>query len=101
MILFAPPQLLELRWGREDILRFELRPDGDGTRLTFTHTFGELGKATHDASGWHECFELLDCKLDGQTAPFEEGTRWAEVLPWYGKRFGPEASRLGPPAHHW
>jgi uncharacterized protein YndB with AHSA1/START domain len=101
MIAFAPPRLLEFRWGDDDVLRFELRPDGDGTLLAFAHTFVEGGKATHDGAGWHECFELLGYLLDGQTPPFEEGLRWAQVKPWYEEQFGPEASRLGPPEHHW
>lgn len=101
MITFSPPRLLEFRWGGDDVLRFELRPDGDGTLLTFAHTFGELSKATHDGAGWHECFELLAYQLDGQPPGFEEGTRWAEVLPCYQEHFGREASRLGPPEYHW
>ena len=101
MTTYAPPWLLEFRWGDFDLLRFELRPDGDGTLLTFVHTLRELGKATHDGAGWHECLELLGYRLDGRTPPFEEGLRWAEVLPWYEEHFGPEASRLRPPEHHW
>lgn len=101
MITFSRPRLLEFRWGDHDVLRFELRPDGDGTLLTFAHTLRELGKAAHDGAGWHECFELLSYRLDAQTPPFEEGLRYAEVHPWYEEHFGPDASRIGPPEYHW
>src|SRR3981081_1586367 len=47
MLACEPPSLMELRWG-EDILRFELEPDGDGTLLALTNTFEEFGKAARD-----------------------------------------------------
>jgi uncharacterized protein YndB with AHSA1/START domain len=100
VITFTPPQVLEFSWGH-DVMRFELQPDGDSAILTLVHPLSELGRAAHDGAGWHECFELLGYELDGQTPPFEAGARWTEVLPWYENGFGPEASRLGPPQHHW
>src|SRR3954453_8741915 len=33
VLAFEPPRMLALRWGT-DTLRFEVEPDGDGTRLT-------------------------------------------------------------------
>ncbi len=92
-----PPRLLELRWGEGDVLRFELRPDGDGTALTLLNTFGDVGKGARDAAGWHTCLDLLDVRLDGGDAPWESRERWAEVHPAYVERFGPEAATVGPP----
>ena len=39
-----PPALLELNWGDER-LRFELTADGQGTVLTFSASFAEIGRA--------------------------------------------------------
>ena len=52
MLAFVPPSLMELRWA-DDVLRFELEPDGDGRAciLRLTVTFPEHGKAARDAGG--------------------------------------------------
>jgi uncharacterized protein YndB with AHSA1/START domain len=92
---FDPPRLLEIRWGT-DMLRFELRPDGDGTVLTLTDTFDELGKAARDGAGWHECLDHLEADLDG-TPLSEPGAVWRDVHPKYVDAFGPDASSIGPP----
>jgi hypothetical protein len=81
------------------MLRFELRPDGDGSVLTFLNTFDELGKAARDGAGWHACLDLLEHHLTGETAPWDPGERWQQVHPSYVERFGPEASTIGPPQH--
>src|ERR1700737_4661577 len=63
MLRYEPPSLLEFRWGQYE-LRFELRPDGDGSILTFVDIFDEYGRAARDAAGWHTCLELLEYHLD-------------------------------------
>lgn len=95
LVACDPKVLLEFEWGPDDHLRFELRPDGDGTVLTFTDTFTPLGKAARDAAGWHSCFDSLEAHLSGLPAP---AARWAEVHPAYVERFGPAAATIGPPA---
>ena len=65
MLAFEPPHLMELRWG-DDVLRFTLRADGDGTVLELTDTTPELGKTARDGAGWHECLELLAATVDGE-----------------------------------
>jgi uncharacterized protein YndB with AHSA1/START domain len=97
MIACDPPSLLALRWGGDE-LRFELRPEGGGTLLTFVNTFDELGRAARDAAGWHACLDVLAHHLDGRQAPWNPGERWSQVHPSYVERFGPEASTIGPPA---
>jgi len=64
MLAYDPPSLMELRWA-DDILRFELEPDGPGCILRLTVTFPEYGKAARDAAGWHVCLEQLTHVLDG------------------------------------
>ncbi|MGH9281102.1 MAG: SRPBCC family protein [Acidimicrobiales bacterium] len=93
MLAFEPPRLMELRWA-DDVLRFELRPDGEGTVLTLVDTFDELGKAARDAAGWHVCLDALVLHLagDGQSPP-----DWKPLNDEYNERLGPEASTIGPP----
>ena len=96
MLAFDPPSVMELRWG-EEILRFEVRPQGEGSMLSFTHTFDEIGKGARDAAGWHACLDLLGYDLSGVAAPWASADRWRQVRDAYIGRFGPEASTIGPP----
>jgi uncharacterized protein YndB with AHSA1/START domain len=96
MLAFEPQSLMELRWG-DEILRFVLEPDGDRTVLTFTVAFDELGKVARDGAGWHACLDLLDFAIAGRVALWSSAHRWRQVNPLYVERFGPEASRIGPP----
>ncbi|HXM54050.1 MAG TPA: SRPBCC family protein [Candidatus Dormibacteraeota bacterium] len=98
MLACDPPSLLELQWGDDETLRFELRPDGEGTVLTFVNTIDQVGKAARDAAGWHACLDLLACRLSGEPAPWAPGERWRQVHPAYVREFGPEAATIGPPA---
>jgi uncharacterized protein YndB with AHSA1/START domain len=50
-------------------LRFELRPDGDGCLLIFTHTFNDRPHAAANAAGWDACFDALELVVDGKPAP--------------------------------
>lgn len=96
MVVYDPPSTLELRW-QDELLRFDLRPDGEGCALTFLDTFDELGKASRDGAGWHVCLDVLEHHLAGQEPPRSTAARWQEVHAGYVERFGPEASTIGPP----
>jgi uncharacterized protein YndB with AHSA1/START domain len=98
MLACDPPSLLEFQWGDDETLRFEVRPDGDGSVLTLVNTFDQVGKAARDAAGWHACLDVLAYHLDGAPAPWDPGERWAQVHPEYVARFGPDAATIGPPA---
>lgn len=95
MITFDPPRLMEFVWG-DDVLRFEIEPDGEGTVLTLVHSFDEYGRAARDAAGWHEKLVHLAAHL-GEDPSLLEGQEWGDVHPGYVDRFGPEASTVGPP----
>ena len=99
VLVVDPPRVLEFTWG-DDALRFELRPDGDGTVLTFTDTFDEYGKSARDGAGWHACLDMLGHSLGGTTPAGDNGSNWRQVFAGYIERFGPEASTIGPPAGH-
>jgi uncharacterized protein YndB with AHSA1/START domain len=92
LLAYAPPELLEFRWGT-DVLRFELRADGGGTELTLLDLLDEKGKAARDAAGWHVCLDRLAAHLDGAGEPAD----WTDVHPDYVARFGPDAATIGPP----
>jgi uncharacterized protein YndB with AHSA1/START domain len=98
MITYDPHSVLEFQWGGGETLRFELRPDGDGTYLTFLNTFDQLGKASRDAAGWHVSLDALEDRLDGRTPASTPTERWRDVHQSYVERFGPEASTIGPAA---
>lgn len=97
ILVFDPPATFEFRWDKE-ILRFDLRPDGEGCVLTFVDTFDELGKASRDGAGWHACLDVLEHHLTGDEPPWTSEERWADVHAGYVDRFGPAASTIGPPA---
>ena len=75
------PHLFEFRWGA-DRLRFELSVEGEGTRLTMTHTLFEEGEnaAAKTAAGWHLCLDALSARLDGARDPAPTGAspEWRE-----------------------
>jgi uncharacterized protein YndB with AHSA1/START domain len=68
------PRRFAFRWGA-DLLRFELDPDGDGTRLVLLHVLYEEDEdaAAKTAAGWHLCLDAMGRRLDGEDAPAPEG----------------------------
>jgi uncharacterized protein YndB with AHSA1/START domain len=70
ILSWEPPRLFVLVWGNsegeDDLLRFELEPDGDGTRLVFTTWLGEPGPSGHagTGAGYHVCLDALERLLD-------------------------------------
>jgi uncharacterized protein YndB with AHSA1/START domain len=96
VIVVDRPRVLAFTWGT-DTLRFELEADGDGTILTLTDTFDDIGKAARDAAGWHECLDRLEIELGGERPAGKPGQVWARVHPQYVASFGAEAATIGPP----
>jgi uncharacterized protein YndB with AHSA1/START domain len=59
------PSVLAWTWSVESY-RFELRAEGDGCVLSFTHVFNEgFGPGWQHAAGWEAYFNRLDAHLDG------------------------------------
>ena len=93
-----PPRLLVVTWG-PDRLRFELADDGsNGTVLTFTDEFDEVGKAARDTAGWHVCLDGLTRSLEGEQADASIEDQWKTVHDGYVAAFPPEAATIGPPS---
>ena len=95
-----PSKLLEFNWGGQDI-RWELEPNGAGTRLTLWHNINR-GFISMGAAGWHICFDVLDHLLAGQPIGRLVGPDamqfggWQRLNQEYAKQFGVEAPS-GPP----
>ncbi|SDK10433.1 Uncharacterized conserved protein YndB, AHSA1/START domain [Nocardioides sp. YR527] len=76
--VWDPPRTFEFTWGMDgreeltDLLRFELEPTDDGTRLTFMTWFGSPTGNTDSAVGWHVCLDHLAGVLDAPEPPAEE-----------------------------
>jgi uncharacterized protein YndB with AHSA1/START domain len=90
-----PPHLLAGSW-YGDTLRLELRPDGDGCVLVFSHEFADRAKSARDAAGWESCFVRLDALLAGEPLSEEKSLeRWPQLHEGYAERFGvdPELGR--------
>ncbi|UZJ33027.1 SRPBCC family protein [Streptomyces endophytica] len=80
-----PPRLFAFTWG-EDHLRWEITPDGDGSLLTLTHTFGDRFGGASFASGWHLCLTALSQLLDGRAPAVDRDT--GELHEAYLEQFG-------------
>lgn len=90
---WEPPRLFELVWGegaRGDLLRYELEPDGEGTRLVFTTWLGEPGPSGHagTGAGYHGCLDDLEELLDtGSVARPIDAERIADLEQRYAALF--------------
>jgi uncharacterized protein YndB with AHSA1/START domain len=83
-----PPRVLAYDWDG-DQFRFELRPDGDGCVLVFTHVFDDRALGAQHAAGWEIYLNRLDVHLGGEFLPEEEAHEAAsELQERYAVRFG-------------
>jgi len=60
----APP---EMKRESDDLIHFELTPDGLGCRLVFTHVFDDRPAAASYASGWTVCLNALEALVHGDS----------------------------------
>ncbi|HMF05326.1 MAG TPA: SRPBCC family protein [Acidimicrobiia bacterium] len=70
-----PPFLFEHTFGSDprSIARWELQRDGEGTRLTLTHTEPpgfEAVNAPRDLAGWHTVLDRLASVVNGRRVPW-------------------------------
>ena len=86
-----PPREFTFVW-HDDTLRWLISPDGDGSLLEFTHTFGRgepaIAKlaAGRNAAGWDVCLDALDARLAGRD--FEQPRQWHGRMSSYVDEFG-------------
>lgn len=70
-------------------VRFELKEDGDGCHLTFTHNFPDPDEAAKTAAGWDRCFTRMDALLAGSTLGEEDSIElWSVVHERYAEEMG-------------
>jgi uncharacterized protein YndB with AHSA1/START domain len=85
------PRVLEYSWGGRDV-RWELEPNGSGTRLTLWAGIDKNWIAM-GAAGWHLCIDVLDHMLDGDPIGRTVGMDamkvdgWQRLLGEYSKQF--------------
>jgi hypothetical protein len=84
--VWDPPHVFEHEWnqrilqhtGEPSVVRYELQPDEDGTRLTFSHR----GLGVRDAGGFrpgtHAYLDRLAAHLAGEPPP-DWSTRYRQV----------------------
>ena len=88
------PKALEYSWGGGD-LRWELEPQGGGTKLTLWHNINRKF-ISMGAAGWHICFDVMDRFLAGQPIGRIVGPEamkfggWQRLNAEYAKQFGVE-----------
>lgn len=64
---YAPLKTLAFEWG-EDIVRFELSPMSEGSKLVFIETISAITEQTpRDLAGWHICLDAIQALLDGDS----------------------------------
>jgi uncharacterized protein YndB with AHSA1/START domain len=69
---FEPPRLLETTFqgGKNGVVRFELFPEGERTRLVVTHSGIVSGTGAQDfGTGWNSHMAVLQEKLAGRSVP--------------------------------
>ena len=71
VVAYDPPHVFSFTWGGE-LLRLELAPDGEGTRLVFTHVLSHASVAARNGAGWHACLGELDRMLGAPAPPADE-----------------------------
>ena len=95
VVVYDPPTVFSFTWGGE-LLRFELVPDGDGTRLVFTQVLSHPSVAARNGSGWHACLDALGRALGAPGAGAGGGAEEPDGLALYHhyvERLGPELGR--------
>jgi uncharacterized protein YndB with AHSA1/START domain len=84
-----PPRLLQTSGGDHGELRWELRPEGEGTLLSLTSTLElpEQMRTMHPA-GWHWHLDALATVLDGGEVDLVNVTGWQPIHERYVARYG-------------
>jgi uncharacterized protein YndB with AHSA1/START domain len=88
------PNLLEYSWGGQN-LRWELEPNGSGTRLVLWHAI-DRHFVSWGAAGWHICLDVMDRDLAGVPIGRIVGGEamkfsWQRLNTEYAEQFGMKA----------
>ena len=93
VLAVTEPTLLSYTWGADEVLRFELYPEGEGTRLVLTDQL-QASWAARNAAGWEDCLDRL-----AGLAVVPDG--WLRRFEAYRTAFEPAiGAQEGPPAEY-
>lgn len=86
------PKLLEYRWDK-DVLRWELEPTSNGTRLTLLHVADDPSWLPKLAAGWHLCLDVAEQWLAGSPIGRIVGSEaknfgWEQLNDVYAEKLG-------------
>jgi uncharacterized protein YndB with AHSA1/START domain len=80
--VWDPPHVFEHQWHQRivepSVVRYELQPEDNGTRLRFSHRGLGVRNATGFRPGTHAFLDRLEAHLAGETVP-DWSTRYREV----------------------
>jgi uncharacterized protein YndB with AHSA1/START domain len=82
-----------------DLVRIELRSDGGGCLLIFTHTFDDRPAAASYATGWNACLDGLAMLL--AEAPVEIDIDWARRHEEFAEKFGLSEASIEESRDEW
>ena len=88
VVAWDPPNLVEFEWTGGPTqpagsrVRFELVPEGEGTRLILTHSRTSPPAAPDFAAGWHYHLDTLSFLIKG-TEPVAERPTWQQLRTHY------------------
>jgi uncharacterized protein YndB with AHSA1/START domain len=92
VLVVDEPRTLAFTWG-EEILRFELSPEGSGTRLVLVDEL-PAAHAARNAAGWEDCLDRL-----AGLQPADN--RWQQRFDAYSAEFVPVIGpQEGPPSEY-
>jgi uncharacterized protein YndB with AHSA1/START domain len=103
IVTWEPPRLLEFTWDTgdapESLVRCELVPDGDGTKLVFHHKGPPFVWIALVLPGWHSLLERLAGLMAGHPIP-DSMPRWRELQAIYLDHYRFEGVMIDPPPGH-
>lgn len=71
IVVWDPPKVLEFTWSNthapESVVRYELAPAPDGTKLIFTHRGMPYENSALMLPGWHDLLARLGDRLEGRS----------------------------------
>jgi hypothetical protein len=75
--VYQPPRAIAWTWSEVDgskasNVRFDLEPDGDGCRMTLTHSDLPANEARGVTAGWHAHLEAIPDAIDGVFTPWDK-----------------------------
>lgn len=96
--VWDPPHVLEITWSNthapDSVIRYELTPEADGTRLVFIHKGMPYANSALMLPGWHDFLARLGSLLEG--APLEAQPSFHRMQAIYIDHYKLDGVRLEP-----